>query len=32
MPANQCVRDRIAEVGCTFIKVELTANLQRPIE
>ena len=32
VPANERVRDRIAEVGCTFIKVELTANLQRPIE
>ena len=32
MPADERVGDRIAQVCCAFVKMELTADLQRPIE
>ena len=31
MPANERIRERIAEISCAFIKGESTARLDRPV-
>jgi hypothetical protein len=31
VPANESIEEGIAEVSCAFIKVELTARLNRPV-